>query len=211
MFNKFHANHPGFSKPFVFLRRSWPLSCSVQIFCWIKIGLYRFCSVLLHFIMWNGDKKRLVWLDRGACITRGKVPVFFCERKLLKCRTTLDIFLKRCVVVSCLLNLAFFFLFITDPFCSCVYIFKPSAASVKNCTETSLWRTDTHITLALKKTKNLQLQRKIRLIQLTFFKIHFAIELLFMKTQRPSWLADDFHLASELAYLWNQGYILYLL
>lgn len=210
MFNKFHANHPGFSKPFVFLRRSWPLSCSVQIFCWIKIGLYRFCSELLHFIMWNGDKKRLVWLDRGACITRGKVPVFFCERKLLKCRTTLDIFLKRCVVVSCLLNLAFFFYLLQIHF-------VPVYTSLNH--QQPAWKTalklpcdeQTHITLALKKTKNLQLQRKIRLIQLTFFKIHFAIELLFMKTQKPSWLADDFHLASELAYLWNQGYILYLL
>lgn len=151
-----------------------------------------------------------VWLDRGACITRGKVPVFFCERKLLKCRTTLDIFLKRCVVVSCLLNLAFFFYLLQIHF-------VPVYTSLNH--QQPAWKTalklpcdeQTHITLALKKTKNLQLQRKIRLIQLTFFKIHFAIELLFMKTQRPSWLADDFHLASELAYLWNQGYILYLL
>lgn len=193
-----------------FLRRSWPLSRSVQIFCWIKIGLYRFCSVLLHFIMWNGDKKRLVWLDRGACITRGKVPVFFLWKETVKMQNNSGHIFKRCVVVSCLLNLAFFFYLLQIHF-------VPVYTSLNH--QQPAWKTalklpcdeQTHITLVLKKTKNLQLQRKIRLIQLTFFKIHFAIELLFMKTQRPSWLADDFHLASELAYLWNQGYILYLL
>lgn len=159
MFNKFHANHPGFSKPFVFLRRSWPLSCSVQIFCWIKIGLYRFCSVLLHFIMWNGDKKRLVWLDRGACITRGKVPVFFLWKETVKMQNNSGHIFKKMCCGFLFAKFGFFFLFITDPFCSCVYIFKPSAASVKNCTETSLWRTDTS-NACFKKNKKLATSKK---------------------------------------------------